>query len=142
MNSGIPHLATDDDIKTLLKSASTIALVGASTKPWRDSNGIMQYLQRAGYRIYPVNPNYEEVLGLQCYPSVREVPVPIDIVNIFRNPSHVMPLIHDAIAVNATSVWMQTGIISDEAARVAVGAGMMVVMDRCIMVDHRLRLGG
>jgi predicted CoA-binding protein len=132
------HLTTDDQFRLLLASSRNIALIGASEKPWRDSNRIMQYLLGAGYRVVPVNPRYTEVLGVPCVPSLREVPEAIDIVNVFRRPDEIMPIIDDAVAVRARSVWMQEGVINDVAARRALEGGCDVVMDRCIMVYHRL----
>ncbi|NUN71223.1 MAG: CoA-binding protein [Bacteroidetes bacterium] len=130
-------LTSDDEIRTLLTSARTIAVVGASPKPWRDSGSIAQYLQNKGYTVFPVNPMYPEVLGMKCYPDLRSVPGKIDIVDIFRNPDEVMPVIDEAIAVGAASVWMQLNVVNPEAAAKAEQAGLAVVMDRCIAVEHR-----
>ena len=131
-------LTSDDQLRVLLASTTTIAVVGASEKPWRDSNRVMAYLVRAGYAVWPVNPYYAEVLGHPCLPSLRDVPVPVDLVNIFRRPDALDPLIDDAVAIGARAVWMQEGVINDAAARRAMAAGCDVVMDRCIMVYHRL----
>ena len=129
---------TDDaTLRRLLCPAGVIALVGASEKPWRDSNAIMAYLLNAGYTVLPVNPAYNNVLGQKCYPGLRDLPMPVDIVNIFRNPHHLLPIIADTVALLPKAVWMQSGVINEEAARRAAAAGISVVMDRCIAVDHR-----
>lgn len=112
-------------------------MVGASEKPWRDSNRIAQYLLDKGYTVYPVNPAYESVLGLKCYPDLRSVPGSIDIVDIFRRSDAVLPIVEEAIKVGAKAIWMQSGVVNHEAAERALNAGLIVVMDRCIAVDHR-----
>lgn len=129
---------TDDvTIRRLLCPAGVIALVGASQKPWRDSNAIMAYLLNAGYTVLPVNPAYGSVLGQKCYPGLRELPGPVDIVNIFRNPEKLLPIITDTVALMPKAVWMQSGVVNHEAARQASEARISVVMDRCIAVEHR-----
>ncbi len=130
-------LTSDDDIRSLLINSRTIAVVGASPKPWRDSGAIAQFLQNKGYTVYPVNPMYPEVLGMKCYPDLKSIPGPIDIVDIFRNPDEVMPVIEEAISVGAKSVWMQLNVVNPEAAAKAEQAGLSVVMDLCIAVEHR-----
>ena len=130
----------DSHIRSILKNAKTIAVVGASPKPWRDSGSIGQYLIHKGYDVYPVNPKYQEVLGKKCYPDLKSVPSLIDIVDIFRNPDEVEPVIDEAIAVKAKTVWMQLGVVNENAAAKAEKAGLQVVMDHCIAVEHsRLR---
>jgi len=124
-------------IESLLRSAHTIAVVGLSGKRWRPSYGVSEYMQRAGYRIIPVNPELTEALGERAYPSVEEVPDPIDIVNIFRRPDQALPIVESAIRVGAKAVWMQEGVINHEAAARAKAAGLMVVMDRCLLKEHR-----
>lgn len=131
----------DDKIRALLREARTIAVVGASRKPWRDSNAIMQFLLDVGYDVVPVNPTYDDVLGIACYPSLLAVPRSVDIVDIFRNPSAVPPIVNHAVAIQARTVWMQLGVIHEEAADTARRAGLTVVMDRCIGVEYR-RLAG
>ncbi len=128
----------DDDkrITEILKTAKTIAVVGASSKPWRDSSRIAQVLMEEGYEVFPVNPNYPEVLGKKCYPDLKSVPSKIDIVDVFRNPKQVDEIIDDAIAVKARTVWMQLGVVNEQAAHRAELAGLQVVMDHCIAVDH------
>ena len=125
-----------DPIHFLLRSARTIAIVGLSDKPHRDSYRVAAYLQGCGYRIIPVNPNITEVLGAKAYPSLKDVPEPIDIVDVFRRPDAVPEIIDDAIAVNARAVWMQLGVTNQAAAATARAAGLQVVMDKCIKIEH------
>jgi hypothetical protein len=124
-------------IADLLRAARTIAVVGLSSSRLRPSFGVTQYMQRAGYRIIPVNPDETEVLGERAYASLDEVPEKIDIVNIFRRPERVPEVVEAAIRVGAKSIWMQTGIAHADAAETARRAGLQVIEDRCIMVDHR-----
>lgn len=121
----------------LLGSARTIAVVGLSSKRYRASHGVAEYLQKAGFRIIPVNPQETEVLGEKCYPDLDAVPGPIDIVDIFRRSECVPPIVEAAIRKGAKAVWMQEGVIHEEAAAAARAAGMEVVMDRCILKEHR-----
>ena len=130
-------IKTEQEIIQLFEQTKTIAVVGASPKPWRDSGSIAQYLERKGFTVYPVNPRYQEVLGMKCYPDLKSIPGSIDMVNIFRNSDEVGPVIDEAIQVKARSVWMQLNVINEEAAQKAETAGLKVVMDRCIAVDHR-----
>lgn len=131
----------DDGIRQLLEGSKTIAVVGASPKPFRDSGAIAEYLSRQGYTVYPVNPKYTEILGMKCYPNVRSIPEPVDIVDVFRNPDDLDEVIEDAIFSDAKAVWMQLNVINEAAARKAEAAGLRVVMDRCIAIEHRrLRL--
>lgn len=124
-------------IANLLQSSHTIAVVGLSDKSWRPSHGVSEYMQRAGYKIIPVNPELEEVLGERCYPDVESVPEPIDIVNIFRRPELVPEIVEAAIRVGAKAVWMQEGVVHEKAAARARAAGLTVVMDRCLLKEHR-----
>lgn len=126
----------DKSIETILAKSKSIAVVGASPKPWRDSGSITQYLIHKGYEVFPVNPNYSEVFGKKCFPDLRSVGKPIDIVDIFRNPDQVGPVVDEAIAIKAHTVWMQLGVINTQAATKAEDAGLKVVMDRCIAVEH------
>ena len=127
----------------LLESSRTIAVVGLSGKRYRPSYGVAEYLKRAGYRIIPVNPNEAEVLGERCYPDLDSVPEPIDIVDIFRRSEFVPSIVEAAIRKGAKAVWMQEGVVHEAAARLAEAAGLTVVMDRCILKDHRrLRRAG
>jgi len=121
----------------ILDSARTIAVVGLSGKRYRPSYGVAEYMKRAGYRIIPVNPHETEVLGERCYPDLDSVPDPVDIVDIFRRAEFVPPIVEAAIRKGARAVWMQEGVIHEAAARRAEAAGLFVVMDSCILKDHR-----
>jgi predicted CoA-binding protein len=125
----------------MLEKARTIAVVGLSDKPDRDSYRVAKYLQEHGYRIIPVNPNVEEVLGEMCYASLADIAAQVDIVDVFRRPEAVPPVAQAAIDAGAGMLWLQSGIVNHEAAEMARAAGLQVVMDRCIMVDHRRLLG-
>jgi len=132
-----------DDVQRILKQTKTIAVVGLSDKPDRDSYQIASYLQQQGYRIIPVNPRIKEVLGEKAYPSLRDVPDPVDVVDIFRRSEDVPPIVEDAIAIGAKVVWMQAGIVNEEAAARAEAAGLAVIMDACMRSAHRtLRASG
>jgi predicted CoA-binding protein len=124
-------------VSEILHSARTIAVVGLSGKRYRPSYGVAEYLQRAGYRIIPVNPEETEVLGEQAYPDLDSIPEPVDVVDIFRRSEFVAPIVEAAIRKGAKMIWMQEGVIHEEAARRAEAAGLAVVMDRCILKDHR-----
>ena len=125
------------NIPEILKSSHTIAVVGLSSNPMRPSNGVAAYLQRAGYRVIPVNPNESEVLGEKCYARLEDVPEKIDMVDIFRRPECVPEIVESAIRVGAKTVWMQEGVVNHEAAERARTAGLEVVMDRCTLKEHR-----
>ena len=128
-----------DRITELLKRAHTIAIVGLSSSPMRPSHGVAAYLQTQGYRIIPVNPEIKGALGEKAYASLREVPEKIDVVDIFRRPEFVPEVVEDAIAINVPAIWMQEGVVHDQAAEKARRAGIFVVMDRCILKEHRRR---
>jgi predicted CoA-binding protein len=121
----------------LIRNARTIAVVGLSSKRYRPSYGVAEYMQRAGYRIIPVNPHETEVLGEKCYATLEDVPGPIDIVDIFRRSEFVPDIVAAAVQIGARSIWMQEGVVHEDAARTARAAGLAVVMDRCILKDHR-----
>lgn len=125
----------DPEITELLRSAKTIAVVGLSSNPTRASFGVSRFLQRQGFRIIPVNPNESEVLGERAYPSLRDVPGEIDIVNIFRRPESVPGAVDDALGKGTRLIWMQEGVINQAAAQKAEAAGIPVVMDRCILKE-------
>jgi len=125
------------NIQEILGQAHTIAVVGLSSSPARVSNGVSAYMQRAGYRIIPVNPNETQVLGERAYPRLEDVPGKIDIVNVFRRPEFVSEVVDSAIAIGAKSIWMQEGVVDEAAAQRARDAGLDVVMDRCILKEHR-----
>ncbi len=128
-----------DPIGDLLRKAKTIAVVGLSNKPLRPSHGVALYMQEQGYRIIPVNPNLQSVLGEKAYPSLKDVPEKIDVVNIFRRPEFVPEVVDQAIALEVPAVWMQEEVIHEQAAEKARQAGIFVVMDRCILKEHRAR---
>ncbi len=132
---------TDQDLKNILLTAKTIAIVGLSDKPDRDSYRVAEYLQRHGYRIIPVNPVIESVLGEKSYASVTDIPHPVDVVDIFRKPDAVGPIVEEAIAAGARIVWMQLGVVNEAAAETARRAGLQVVMDRCMKVEHGRLVG-
>ena len=124
-------------IAEILGTAKTIAVVGLSGRRFRPSYGVSEYLQSAGYRIIPVNPNESEVLGEKAYASLDEIPVPVDVVDIFRRPEYVPEVVDAAIRIGAKVIWMQEGVEHHEAANRAEAAGLSVVMDRCILKEHR-----
>ena len=121
----------------ILRSVKTIAVVGLSSKRMRPSYGVSEYMQRAGYRIIPVNPAETEVLGEKAYPDLDSIPVPVDLVNIFRRSELVLPVVDAAIRIGAKAIWMQEDVVHEEAAEKARAAGLMVVMDRCVLKEHR-----
>jgi uncharacterized protein len=124
-------------ISDLLAASHTIAVVGLSGKRFRPSYGVAEYMKRSGYRIIPVNPHEAEVLGEKCYPDLESIPETVDIVDIFRRSEFVPDLVESAIRIGAKVIWMQEGVVHEEAARRAEAAGLAVVMDRCILKDHR-----
>ncbi|MCG8352795.1 MAG: CoA-binding protein [Chloroflexales bacterium] len=136
-------MLSEGDIRHLFTQTRTIAVVGLSANPSRDSHGVARFLQRNGYRIIPVNPTLNaSVLGETPYASLRDVDVPIDLVNIFRRSEYVPPIVEEAIDINAPVVWMQLGVINPEAADYAQRSGLGVVMDRCIAIEHRRLMRG
>ena len=126
----------------LIASAESVALVGVSGNALRSSNFVASYLLRTHLRIYPVNPMYEEVLGLTCYPRLADLPEIPDIVDVFRRASELPGVVDEAIAVGAKTVWFQLGLRHDDAARTAIGAGLNVVQDRCLKIEHARFAGG
>lgn len=137
----MPTLADSDPIRDLLSRAKTIAVVGLSDSPLRPSHGVSAYMQARGYKIIPVNPRISEALGEKSYPSLREVPEKIDIVNVFRRPEFVEEVVDQAIQLKIPAVWMQEEVINERAAEKARKAGMFVTMDRCILKEHKARFG-
>ena len=125
------------DAERMLREGKTIAVVGLSSHKYRPSFGVSQYMQRSGYRIIPVNPNEAEVLGEKCYARLEDIPVPVDVVNIFRRPEYVPEIVESALRIGAKGVWMQEGVEHEEAARRAREAGLLVVVDTCILKAHR-----
>ena len=124
------------EISSLLKEYKTIAVVGLSPKENRPSNQVARYLMEAGYHIIPVNPGQREIMGKKCYPDLKSIPEKVDIVDIFRKPEDIPPIVESAIEINAKVIWMQQGIVNEEAAAVAREAGLTVIMDRCLKVEH------
>jgi hypothetical protein len=123
-------------IREILGTGRVIAVVGLSRHAWRPSNRVSGYMQAAGYRIIPVNPNEQEVLGEKAYTRLEDVPERIDVVNVFRRPEFVPPIVDAAIRVGAKAVWMQEEVVHEQAAERARAAGLLVVMDRCLMQEH------
>ena len=126
----------------ILSSAESVALVGVSANPLRSSNFVATYLLRTGLRLYPVNPNYEEVLGLKCYPTLDSLPEVPDVVDVFRRAEDLPGVVEEAIAVGAKAVWFQLGLRNDEAAQMGLSAGLEVVQDRCLKIEHARFSGG
>ena len=124
-------------IGAILHSCHTIAVVGLSGRRFRPSYGVSEYMQKAGYRIIPVNPKESQILGEKCYPDLESIPDAVDIVDIFRRSEFVPEIVEAAIRKGAKVIWMQEGVVHEEAARRAEAAGLTVIMDRCILKDHR-----
>jgi predicted CoA-binding protein len=133
------EINSPEAIERILDECRTIAVVGLSSKQTRPSHGVAGYMQRAGYRIIPVNPNEIEVLGENAYGSLAEVPAKIDLVDVFRRSEEAGAVVDEAIAVGAKAVWLQEGVIDYDAAQRATDAGLLVVMDRCWLKDHMRR---
>ncbi len=127
----------EDIIPKVLKESKTIAIVGLSPHPERSSYQVARYLKEHGYKIIPVNPAVTEVLGKKSYPSLLDIPEPVDVVDVFRHAADIPPIVEDAIAIGARVVWLQEGIIHEESAQRAKSAGLKVVMDHCMMKEHR-----
>ena len=129
----------DEDIKVLLKNSKNIAVVGISNKQERDSFGVAKYLVSKGYNVIPVNPSLESWQGIKSYPNLSSIPknTKLDIVDIFRKPEAVGEIVEESIKVKPKAIWMQLGVINEEAGKKASDSGMTVVMDKCIMVEHK-----
>lgn len=134
--AGIMSGALSERTRDLLSRYRRIAMVGVSGNPTRASYRAMVHMMSKGYTIYPVNPSYDEILGVPCYKSLLDIKEPIDIVDIFRRPDTVMPLVSEALEVGAKVFWMQIGVINEEAAQQAAAAGLEVIMDRCVKIEH------
>ena len=132
----------DDVIRDILATPKTVAVVGCSSDPSRDSHRIARLLQQRGHRVIPVNPTEREVLGETCYPSLQDVPEPIGMVDVFRRPKDLAPHLDDLLAKRPGAVWLQEGIRDDAFAEALLAAGIDVVQDRCLMVEHRRLAGG
>lgn len=134
--------ASDEEVRAILESSKTVAIVGLSDKPERDSYGVASYLKAHGYRIIPVNPNVKEVLGERASASLREVPGQVDVVDIFRKPEAIPAIVDEAIAIGVKTVWMQEGLAHNAAADKARAAGLSVIMSKCMMKEHKKVFGG
>ena len=132
---------SSDPIHDLLSRAKTIAVVGLSDSPMRPSHGVSAYMQSQGYKIIPVNPQIGEALGEKSYPSLLDVPEKIDLVDVFRRPEFVDEIVEQAIQLKIPAIWLQEDVINERAAEKARQAGMFVVMDRCVLKEHRARFG-
>jgi uncharacterized protein len=145
VSGGVSELKESDPIYELLSRVKTIAVVGLSDSPMRPSHGVSAYMQAEGYKIIPVNPRIAEALGEKAYPSLLEVPLAvrerIDLVDVFRRPEYVDEIVEQAIQLKIPAIWMQEGVINERAAEKARKAGMFVVMDRCVLKEHRARFG-
>ena len=128
-------------IQHVLHTASTIAVVGLSSNELRASNFVGYYLRRHGYHVVPVNPRETEILGERCYPSLLDIPVPVDVVNVFRKPEAVPQIAREAVAIGAGALWCQFGVINEEGARIAEDGGVTVIMDRCLKIEHARYVG-
>lgn len=132
-----------DDIEKIIRESKSIAVVGISNKLGRPSLTVASYLKGQGYRIIPVNPTIQDVNGEKCYPDLTSIPEKVDVVDIFRKPADVLPVVEEAVRVGAKAVWMQEGIVNEEAAGKAKEAGLQVVMDKCMLKEHsRLKREG
>jgi predicted CoA-binding protein len=135
-------LSTIAELRRILKTNHTIAIVGLSADWYRPSYFAAKYMQEHGFRIIPVNPKYDEILGEKCYPNLKAIPDAVDIVDVFRKPEDCVPIAQDAVAIGAKVFWMQLGVINEEAARVAEAGGLEVVMDRCVKIEYARLFGG
>lgn len=136
---------TADDaasLRRLLRSARTVAVVGLSADWFRPSHFAVKYMQSHGYRVVPVNPRYETILGERCHASLKTIAEPIDIVDVFRRTDDVLPIAEEAIALGARCLWQQIGVVNLEAARLAEAAGLETVLDRCVKIEHARLFGG
>ena len=129
------------EIQRVLHHAGTIAIVGLSNNPLRASYFVGYYLKRHGYTVIPVNPRETEILGEKSYPSLKDIPVPVDVVNVFRAPAALPGIAEDAVAIGAGTLWCQFGVINEEGAKIATQGGLTVIMDRCIKVEHARYVG-
>jgi predicted CoA-binding protein len=130
-------LTSDGDIRNLLTSVRTIAVVGLSERRSRPSFGVATYLMNAGYEIIPVNPRLDSWMNITAYPSVTAIGRPVDLVDVFRRPEFVLETVEDAVAANSGAIWTQLGVINEEATNRAVAAGLPTVVDRCTLIEHR-----
>lgn len=135
-------MTDSDQIRRVLRENKTLAVVGLSANEMRPSYFASKYMQDHGYRIIPVNPRYDEILGEKCYPDLTSIPEPVDIVDLFQRADRVMPFVEQAIEIGAKVIWMQLGVVNEEAAELARNAGLEVVMDRCVKIEYARLFGG
>ena len=135
------NVTTGDQIAEILRSSKTIAVVGMSPNPARPSNEVARYLMANGYTVIPVNPGHREILGLTCYPTLDAIPLAVDIVDVFRNSAEVLPVAEAAVHIAAKCLWFQLGVINTAASQLASEAGLSVVTNRCIKIDHAWLVG-
>ena len=135
-------MSTIAELRRILKTNHTIAVVGLSADWYRPSYFAAKYMQEHGFRIIPVNPKYDESLGEKCYPTLKAIPEQVDIVDVFRKPDDCVPIAQDAVAIGAKVLWLQLGVVNEEAARVAQAGGLEVVMDRCVKIEYARLFGG
>lgn len=141
MTTGVSNQTETETITAILKNYRVVAVVGLSSDPARPSYRVAEYLQEHGYRIIPVNPSCQNILGEKCYPSLKEIPFPVEVVDIFRKVDAIPAIVEEAIQVRAKAVWMQLELVEPESAQKAREAGLQVVMDHCLKVEH-IRLSG
>ena len=135
-------MSTIAELRRILKTNHTIAVVGLSADWYRPPYFAAKYMQEHGFKIIPVNPKYDEILGEKCYPNLKAIPEPVDIVDVFRKPDDCVPIAQDAVAIGAKVLWLQLGVVNEEAARVAEAGGLEVVMDRCVKIEYARLFGG
>jgi len=134
-------VSEDAGLRSILETAKIVAMVGASNDPERPSHHVMEYLLNAGYTIFPVNPREQEILGQPAFPSLADLPAVPDVVDVFRNPEHVPEIARDVLRTGARVLWLQEGVVSEEGAKIALDGGLSVVMDRCMLKEHRRLVG-
>lgn len=135
-------MSTIAQLRRILKESRTIAVVGLSADWYRPSYFAAKYMQEHGFRVIPVNPKYESILGERCYPDLKSIPGKVDIVDVFRKPADCQPIARDAVAIGAKVLWLQIGVINEEAKRIAEAGGLEVVMDRCVKIEYARLFGG
>ncbi len=132
----IEKYQNEEVIRKVLRKSKTSAVYGASEKPWRASNSITRFLMSVGYDVIPVNPNYERVMGMESFPSLLDIGVNVDLVDVFRRSSEVISVAEEAVKIGAKGIWFQEGVINEQAAEIAVSGGLEVIMDRCILKEY------
>ena len=136
------HMSDIRTLRHVLQKHRTLAVVGLSADWFRPSYFAAKYMQEHGYRIIPVNPKYPEILGETCYPSLKDIPHPVDIVDVFRKPADTPGIAQEAVNIGAKVLWLQLGVVNDESQRIAEKAGLTVIMDRCVKIEHARLFGG